>query len=52
MQVYVPTNDSRGELKEHFYNELQKVTEQVFRVKKLMGRWGTPDSNYLLAIST
>ena len=36
VQVYAPTNDSGAEVKEHFYNELQKVTEKVGRKETLI----------------
>ena len=36
MQVYAPTNDSTSEVKEHLYNELQKVTEKVGRKETLI----------------
>ena len=36
VQVYAPTNGSRSEVQEHFYNELQKVTEKVGRKEILI----------------
>ena len=36
VQVYAPKNDSRSEVKEHLYSELQKVIEKVGRKETLI----------------
>ena len=36
VQVYAPSNNSRSEVKEHFYSELQKVIEKVGRKETLL----------------